>query len=236
MSLLEDLGQRQLARVLFRVMRRERYLRAKSRTLKETDVGHDWPLAVPEIELFWVAEAIFVRANGTLYWVNGWAETFLRGIGEEVRDIREIQRPNLDFPGALKTTTPLFRLAKEMRDWDSPPRFSRWWWRKRGLWAVKALFTPLTLTWKIAGLIFQGFSALISGTGGSIFALLFLLLGLALTILTTGLLFQELWGAFIGLWQKPFWGHGIFYVIGGITAPLAIAVYLVRHQDQDGQR
>ena len=233
MSLLEDIGQRQIARVLFRTMHRERYLGAKSRMVREADVGEDWPLAVPEVELFWVAKAIFVRANGSLYWVNGWAESFLLGIGEEVRDIREIQRPNLDFPGALKTITPLFQLATEMEDWESPPRFSRWWWRRLGLWTLKALFAPLVLVWKIAELFILGLTAMISGAGGGIFIILLIW---AVAAFTTGLLLQELWNALVGLWQEPFLKHGIFYVVGIFVAPLAIAIYMAKHQDQDGRR
>ena len=236
MSLLEDLGQRQIARTLFRAMHRERYLRAKSRTIKEADVGEDWPLAVPEIELFWVADAIFIRANGTLYWVNGWAEAFLRGIGEEVRDIREIQRPNLDFPGALKTTTPLFDLARELKYEEKAPMFSQWWWRQWGLRLIKILFAPLIFISGILEFTLKGLTAIIRLRGGGVITIFGFLILLALSGLTTGLLIQEIYGAIIKLYREPFSDHAIFYGIGLAIAFFAIPVYLIKHHDQDDRR
>ena len=233
MSLLEDLGQKKIAQMLYRGMHAERYLGAKSRVVRADQVGDAWPLTVPEVELFWAADAIFVRANGHLYRVNGWAASYLKGIGEEVLDIRDIQRAHPEIPELLMSTTPLFDLARELEHEENPPVFSRWWWRRWGLRLLKLLFAPLTLVFGMVVLLLKGLTALIRLRGGSAVAIVLLI---ALSALTTGLLLQELWGAFTGLWQEPFWDHGIFYVIGVIATPLAIFVYLAKHQDQDGRR
>ena len=236
MSLLEDLGQKKIAQMLYRGMHAERYLGAKSRIVRADQVGDAWPLTVPEVELFWAADAIFVRASGHLYRVNGWATSYLKGIGEEVLDIRDIQQAHPEIPELLMSTTPLFDLARELEHEENPPVFSRWWWRRWGLRVLKLVFTPLNLVVGIAELILKGLTALISLRGGSVVALAIFFLLISLSVLTTGLLFQELWDAFTGLWQEPFWDHGIFYVIGGIATPLVIIAYLAKHQDQDGRR
>lgn len=233
MSLLEDLGQRKIAQMLYRGMHAERYLGAKSRIVRADQVGDAWPLTIPEVELFWVARAIFVRANGRLYGVNGWAASYLKGIGEEVLDVRDIQRANPEIPELRMSTTPLFDLARELEHEEDPPVFSRWWWRRWGFRLLKVLFAPLTLILGIVGLILKVLMALTRLLGGSVIAIILLI---SLSALTTGLLLQELWGAFTGLWQEPFWDHGIFYAIGGIATPLVIFVYLAKHQDQDGRR
>ena len=233
MSLLEDLWQKKIAQLLYRGMHKERYLRAKSRTIREEEHEDAWPLTVPEVELFWSDGAIFVRANGTLYWVNGLAPAYLRGIGEEVRDIKEIWRTDPATPGLMVNVSLLFDLARGLEHAENPPAFTRWWWRRWELRLIKVLFAPLVLALGVIGLILKGLTAVTRRLGG-IVVVVFLLI---LSGFTTGLLFQELCGAFIGLWQEPFWDHGIFYVIGGIVGiPLAIVAYLVKHQDQDGRR
>ena len=56
---------------------------------------------------------------------------------------------------------------------------------------------------------------------------------LFVTWLTTGILVQEFWEALIGLWNRPFWEHGIFFAVAPGFMILALVVFVMRHMDSD---
>ena len=184
-------------------------------------------MLVDEIELFNSSGAIFLRADGRLYGVNGLASAYLRGIGEDLRDVSELQRPHGELPEMKMDATPLFDLARQLEQDTPAAPLSRSWWRRRQADGTKVLLFPLLFVTKMLSLILNGVAWLIRRPGGKLVAAVVVLLGVGVVWLTTGILLQEVVQAFSGLWQEPFWDHAIFFVIAAPLSVVALVAIVV---------
>ena len=220
--MLDKLAEELLGKTLWRSARKERILRANSRVITKAELGDKWPLTIDTAELCTNGMAIFLRAEGKLYEVNGIAPQFLRDSGEDVRDLHEIWRDDPTLLGPKVSIGPLIELAMDLETEESHDITVSAWLRLRQADVIKLLLLPVLLAANALNAVLSLVVKAVRGPGGKIVGAMLVVGGLALVWLTTGILLQELWEAVLGLWREPFWEHGIFFVISGVAAPIVI--------------
>ncbi len=229
--MLDRLAEELLGKTLGQSSKKERVLRANSRMISKADLGDKWPLTIDTAELCTNGFAIFLRADGKLYGVNGMAPGFLRGSGEDVRDLHEIWRDDPALPGLKVSVSPLFELAKHVEDGDSRGTTTGAWLRLRQADMIKLLLLPLLLVTNALNGVLSLLLKAMKGLGGKIVAAVVVVGGLAIVWLTTGILIKELWEAVLGLWQKSFWDHGVFFVVAAILVPVVLVKIMFSHMN-----
>ena len=230
MTVLESIVRRVVGAGIWRAIGQEQHLRARQRRLRRSDLGDGWPLTVDEITLYCHHDAVYLTANGKMYWVNGWARGYLKARGIEADEVDEIWALAGASPGPRKDIGPLIDLGKAICEDDEPARFEAAWWRAQRANAILIVLKPLTLAATLLSLMAEGITRLIRGKGGKMLAVLILLVGLGLTWLTAGIFLQELWEGLEGLWRRPFREHGIYFVIAVPVTLVAIAWYVGSHR------
>lgn len=86
---------------LLEVVERVRFSRgAKCKTVRASDYGVEWPLAVASAKLCCRSQAVWVEVNGRKYGVNGLAEGFLKRCGYACFELNDIWRDNPDGESA----------------------------------------------------------------------------------------------------------------------------------------
>lgn len=225
MTVLESIIRRVVGDGIWRAIGQEQHLRARQRRVQRSDLGDEWPLVVDEITLYCHHGAVYLTANGKMYWVHGWARNYLKARGIEADELSEIWAL-----GPRKNIGPLLDLGKSICEGDGPSRFEVAWWRAQRANVILIVLKPLTLAATLLSLMAEGITRLIRGKGGKVLAVLILLVGLGLTWLTAGIFLQELWEGLEGLWRRPFREHGIYFVIAVPVTLAAIAWYVGSHR------
>ena len=235
MTYIETSTKRWLSSRIWTLAHRERLLVAPSRIVTSVEIGKMWPLVVDEVELFHGNGAIFLRAGGTLYYVNGFAKGYLRGCGEEVRDIAELQRDDASIPGAKMSTTPLFEAAQQVKTDKHLRKLGQPSGRRFMARGTTLFLWSLSFAARLLTAIVQTLTHAIQMRGGSIISILLFALTIAAAWLTTGILFQEVYEAITGLWQRKFWEHGIFFSLAAPFTIVVLVIYMISHQSDKSQ-
>ena len=231
---LDQIAERILGRAIWLSSRLERVEQAHLATVSWSDLGDAWPFTVDPVELCnGGAGAVYAIANGNHYPVNGLADGFLSGAGVQVSDLREIWRDDPETPDLKVSVGPLINIALAEDFGEQPERFSRRWWRRRRVRALRWALSPLMLATKLLSRIAQVLTASIHGRFGRMIVMALVAGALLVTWLATGILLQEFWEAFTGLWQRPFWEHGIFFAVAPGAMILTLVVFAMRHRDSE---
>lgn len=213
MSVLESIVRQIVGSGIWRALGQEQQLRARRRLVRRSDLGDEWPLTVDEALVHCHHDAVYLTVNGKTYWVNGLAEAHLRARGVKAHKINEIWTTAETSFGPMKSIGPLIDLGRSICNDDPPQRFSRDWWRVQLANVLSLMLNLLILTMNFLSLIIKRLTNLIKQRGGTLVASLLILAGLGVTWLGVGIFLQELWGSIEGFWHRPFFEHGIFYVI-----------------------
>ena len=223
MSALESIVRQIVGGGIRRAMGQEQHLRARRRLVRRSELGDEWPLTVDEAMVHCDHNAVYLTVNGKIYWVNAWAQAYLKSRGVEAHEVNEIWATAEESFAPMKNIGPLINLGRSICDDDPPARFSRDWWRIQLANALSFALKPLILVANFLSFIARGLIYLIARKGGGIVKILFFSAGLGLMWLTTGIFVQEIYEGIEGFWKYPFLEHGIYYVI---AIPFTIAILM----------
>ncbi len=230
--MLDKLAAESLGETIWQFAHKERVLRAKSRGVTKSELGDQWPLTIDAVEICNNGVSIFLRANGKLYPVNGVGRKSLLASGEDVGDIHEIWRGDPNLPGSKMNIAPLISLGNELKNTGSHGNTAGARLRLRQAAALNLLLRPILLAANVMTAILLLVSRAIKTPGGNIVKVALVLLVLAITWLTAGIMIKEWCEAIAGFWRQPFSQHGVYFVI---APPVVLFIIVIALMNRSGR-